>query len=91
MRLIRFDILYSDEYKKGDTLVETVKRDMKSFVKTLDKEKGDKLAEILECAGDFSIDLINSLDDSLNLGFILSLIDGPIEYHDRIMILQQTI
>lgn len=81
------DILYSDEYKKGDTLVETVKRDMKSFVKTLDKQKGEKLADILECAGDFAIGPNKqSNDDSLNLGFILSLIDGPIEYHDRIMI-----
>ena len=25
-------------------------------------------------------------DDKLNLGFILSLLDGPIEYHDRVMI-----
>ena len=80
------DVLYKDDCKNDDSLVEIVKRDMKSFVKTLDKEKGNKLKDLLETAGDFSPKKQSTSDDSLNLGFILSLIDGPIEYHDRIMI-----
>jgi chaperone BCS1 len=80
------DVLYKDDCKDDDCLVEIVKRDMKSFINTLDKEKGNKLKDLLETAGDFSPKKQSTSDDSLNLGFILSLIDGPIEYHDRIMI-----
>lgn len=77
------DILLDEEYRE-DTLDEKIINDMKKYIETnkVNKEKEKEFGEFFAMAKKVTVENF-SKDDSLNLGFFLTLMDGPIEYHDR--------
>jgi len=80
------DILLNEEYRE-DTLDEKIINDMKKYIENnkVDKEKEKEFGEFFTMAKKVTVENF-SKDDILNLGFFLTLMDGPIEYHDRIIL-----
>lgn len=80
------NILLKDEYKE-ETLHEKIICNMKKYMESekTNKEKEKEYEGLMKLTSKTTVEN-HPNNDSLHLGFILSLIDGPIEYHDRIMI-----
>jgi len=80
------DILLTDDHK-DDTLFKKMKGDLISYMKTdkVDKKKEETFKDLFECQSLMSGPSSKQEDDKLNLGFILQLLDGPIEFPKRII------
>ena len=82
------EILYKEKYKEYSLPEKRILSEMKKYYDSdkIDKKKENEFRKLIDFSKEKTTVENHPNDDSLNLGFILELLDGPIEFNGRIMI-----